>query len=1518
VRLSPAWTALAIVVAGLVVAGAAPTLGATVAVAPGSSSGAFPAYAAGPSVSVPVGISGNNSSANATGPGIFYTSEALPSAPLGQEACAFGSCFNISNDVSTTVTPHGLLVAAYTTLSDHSPCSSMRGSSVSNIALVTSSNSGATWSHAQYLGNPVCSQTGYPDAWEPSVASLANGTLVLAYVEYGLPFGSMPPLSQYSWPPTESRLVVTESYDNGAEWTLPTVLNISNPASAPPGLQFTPALPSIATIGQTIYLTWMSLTTENSAGSIALEVSTNGGAVWSPTVAVASGFEAGYSMDPQATIGPGGELVIAYTANVSQSSSFCGANGCVTYPNPVWEGSVWVAASGSNGTEFHYSMVAPNVPLGSPGWAPEQNPVSYGPFETPAPQIAYAPANRELYVAFTAGQIANGSTYCFYGQDGCLVDGLYFFNSSDGGTNWTYGNINDTVVNATAIDPSTFNLNATDSVTSVSIATVGEEVDLEAGYYDGTLCAFGTECGVQTEVVFSTTTEGRTFTAPATIAARYTPFADAWSGEYTSIAEMHVGPRFFWSLNSCPGYAASPCSGYPYSNLAVSQVEVSSYYNGSATATMSFVAHGVTGPANWTMSILGNLRAGPASRALSVSGIPTGYPIFFNVAGINTSTDAFYVFASGVSPQSPVTLHANVTVNVDFVRYVPVTVAYNVPDPSGEICQSTLGLFSGCPSFSPACLNEAFGGYYQQSCFSYFINPAPPAGVQWIPAGTSESYSIAPFPNPYCYYPNGGLFGDAFCDYYQFKLDPLGWAGAGPGSASTPGLNVTFTPQGPVTETASFLYTGLCIYYYDFYLGALQFSEFYGCQNVTAPLSIQENGLPNGDTWGVTLSGAAGNGTVSSFAGVPIINETADVGPAGISAWNVPSSSPGMVYVASISQASPMLLPVAGTIWVNYTLEPAADLSVPVQVQELGLPAGLAGNATLTDTADGVETSVSSGVLGGAVTLPGGTYTVNATPVVTTSGVSYYPAEIYASVGLAGEVNQSGVSPSTVNLEGPATITLAYGTEYWVGVTAGPGGTVSTPSQWVPAGGSLSLDATPDHGYSFLYWAGTGSGAAAGASADLAQVAILPGGPVTEFAVFGLTPPTAWTVTVVASGLPLDQEYSVTLGGTTFTGNGSFQIGNVSTGTYAVSVPTVSAAGTSLVRYLETGISATRGLAGDQLTVTADLILEPTFATQYLVAVSFTGSGNINMASGPAWYDDNTTLSITATPGPGQQFLGWWSSVGDNPSVLTSSSTELAIVIASSLNLVAEFGPAPPIAAATYALAVGETGLPSGTAWAFTLSPGAGASGTTSTLTSTGLNGTYTIDVPIVYASIGVRYVPATGSSQVLAVTADRNASVTFTAQVLVMVSASGGGTDSAGSWVGVGQSYALSAAPAPTGLVFLGWQGSGPGNYTGPNASANVVPSGPVTETATYGPAPAAASTSPSTPWTDYLAIGLVAVALLGVGVWQGLASARRRSPPPAQPPTTPSPSRASSGDVGAPASSSERSSLPSRWDES
>ena len=1429
--------------------------------------------------SVPVGISGNNSTANATGKGVFYNTTSLPAATLADQTCVYGSCYDTSNDVATTVTPSGLVVAAYTIFSDQSPCASLRPSSVSNIAVVTSATGGRTWSGIHYVGNPVCAQSGYPDAWQPTLATLSNGTLVLAYVEYGLPSGELP-LSV--WPPTESRLVLSESFDNGSAWSTPLVLNISNPSTAPPGLQFTPAFPSVATVGQTIYVTWMSLTTENAIGSVALMVSTNGGSSWSPTIPVASGYQAGYSMDPQATIGPGGELVIAYTANVTQSYGWCTPTFvCYDYFPPVWVGSVWVATSSTNGTVFNYSQVATNLVLGSPGWDPAQNPVSYSPFETPAPQVAYSNATGQLFVAFSAGQPANQSTYCYYGQDECFVQNVFFYNSSNGGSTWSPGAVNATVLNASDLDPSTFEPNATDSIGSVAIATSGDEVDLEASYYNGTLCA-GVTCGINTEVVFSTTDNGSTFTAPATIAADYTPYADAYAGEYTSIAEVNGNPRFFWTLSSCPGWSVSPCGPYPYSNLAASQVVVSQYFHGATSATLSFVSSGILPGTNWSVDVLGNERAGLENQTLQVSGVPLGVPIYFSASAASGPDVRYTVVTSGVSPASPVTLSANTTVQVPFERFVPVTIAYDLPNIQGPVCYN-YGEISGCPSFYPGCLGIPYGGNYTEACYSYYFNPVPPYGPTWVPAGALDTIGLTPF-NLTCYYPYGGAYGYTYCFIYDFYIDPLGWAGTGPGSVSTSSLNVSFVPEGPVTETASFLITGFCMWYYDYFPPGAPYIYNYGCGNFTGALTIEEQGLPAGTTWGVDLGGAAGTGSVTALAGQEIYNASADIGEATITPWTVPSSTPGEVWVGTPSIASPMLLPLTSAEVITYHLENLSSLVVPVQVDTLGLPGGIAGNATFTNEATGAMYNVSAGAGGASLELPGGDYLVNATTVATTDGAAYVPREVYGEFDVVGAANQSGTVPEAIELDGAATITLAYGAEYWVSTSAGPGGTVTPASEWVSAGSSVVLTATPNAGYNFLGWYGRGPGSTSGPEDGLARVAIQPSGPISELATFGPAPPPSYTVTVLPTGVPAGQSISVELGSTTYSGAGSFRISNLSAGTYQVTIPDVAAEGTSLERFVLSSLTASGGLNGNELTLSSDVSILPQFYTQYLVQVGTSGDGTLNVPSGSEWVTANATLAIQATPDPGWTFSGWWLSENDRPAALVSSSPDLAVLISTSATVIAAFSVAPVGAAASYTLTVNETGLPYGASWGFTLSGAPGLSGTAASLTESGLIGNHALDVGLVYSSLGFRYMPSAAGSQELAITANTTVTVAFTLQVLVTVSSAGSGSASGGGWTNTTQPVTISAASPPVGWQFVGWQGTGSGNYTGSALTATVTPTGPVTETATYAPIVTSTSSS-STPWTDYLAVGLVAAVLLGAGIAEGWLTGRKR-PPVSSPP--------------------------------
>jgi hypothetical protein len=1474
------------------------SFGAGIVVGAGPEAGASPAAAIAPS---PHGASASLAAAapsaplqpasNATGNGTFYTSHGLPTAPLVDQACAAGLCYNDSNDVSALVTSGGVIVAAYTTLTDKSPCASMRPYSVANIAFTTSADHGSTWSTPRYLGNPVCTgvSAGYSDAWEPTIASLSNGTLVLAYVEFNLTAGALPPLTSTSWPPVESRLVLTESYDGGAVWSTPAVLNVSNPPGAPPGLQYTPALPSLATSGNTIYLTWMSLSTENAIGAIALIVSSTGGRTWSPTVPVSEGTGAFYSMDPQVAVDPEGRVYIAYTSNISEESFLCGNFGCTFFENPVWLGSVWVASSYTNGTVFNYTMVASQIPLGTPAWDPVVNPVSFGPFELPAPQIAYDPTTDELFVAFVGGEVANNTQTCFESADECLVDNVYFYSSSDNDSSWQSGNIGTTLLNPDDIDPSTVAQNSTDSVTSVALAVADGTVYLEAGLYNGTVCFGVSPCGVETEVVVSSNDNGTTFTTPDILDADYTPYADAWNGEYGSVVILHGAPAYLWSSDGCPAWATTACGPYPSSSLAVSQVEISTLFTGVGV-TVSFTETGVPADVAWAVSVLGNYRTGAGGVTLAVSGVPTGYLTPWSVPGVYLPQIRYLPAPGGIAPASPQLLTKNLTVSVAFQEFVAVIITVNVPNIQGPECSPDVFGIGGCPAFYPSCLGTASypfnPGNEDPGCFSVFFNPQPPTGVQWQLVGQSESYYLINTPAWPCNYPYAGFFGYTFCTETNYTLSMLSWAGTGAGSVSTTSPNITFAPLGPVTETATMIITGACATEFENFSGTFYFDGTY-CYSYGEPLSIQEQGLPSGTEWGVTLGGASGSGDFSGSAGSPIVNPTAGVGVGTITPWSLPSTVGGKVWVGTVVQGSSIILPVSNPITVNYTLEPFADVSVPVSVSALGLPTGIEGNGTLTNTETGATTNVTFSHSATVVTVPAGDYLFSVPDVVTTGSVRYAPAEVYAVVALVNATNQSGLAPTALELDGPATLTAAYVPQYWLSVSAGPWGSVTPTSRWVSAGQGVELTATPDAGYVFLRWDGSGPGATSGDQATTADVVITPDGPVTEVATFELTPTPTWTVTVNESGLPVGQSYTVTLGSQSYSGTGVFPITNLSSGSYALGFPDVLGSGSTIVRYVLASVTASAGLGAGSLDVTASLTLSPVYLPQFYVSIAVLGSGTVSSSPGGPWQPGSALFSSTATPAVGNVFVGWLGSVNGSSSVLITTSPTLSVTLNGSLDLIAQFAPAAKVIPPSYSLTIVQQTLPAGTTWQVALSPGHGAAGVGPSIVLTGLNGTYTLAFPTVFTSPGVRYVASFsgGSSQTISANATLN--VTYTEEFLVTLAVAGNAAVTNESWATAGASMSLQAPVSPTvGWQFQGWQGNGPGSYSGPNATQSFVVSGPVTETATYGPATTSSGTAP-VPVSDWVIFAVIVGVLAIVGIAEGLVAGRRRRP--RQPQLTP-----------------------------
>ncbi|MCI4337044.1 MAG: hypothetical protein L3K17_07640, partial [Thermoplasmata archaeon] len=192
-------------------------------VAPGQSRGSAP----GP-VGADLGPSASHTAAGRSGAisPTYFQSQTIP-LPSNSSCTSVGfggGCFNATVEPSINYTSTGLVAMAYTALANATPCPNSSGGAQSVVGFTTAAAPGHAWSSPAYLADPVCSTARqYSSAWQPTLTSLANGTLVLAYIQYNMTSASIPTLDCSSVP--YDRLVVTRSFNNGTTWTTPLVLN---------------------------------------------------------------------------------------------------------------------------------------------------------------------------------------------------------------------------------------------------------------------------------------------------------------------------------------------------------------------------------------------------------------------------------------------------------------------------------------------------------------------------------------------------------------------------------------------------------------------------------------------------------------------------------------------------------------------------------------------------------------------------------------------------------------------------------------------------------------------------------------------------------------------------------------------------------------------------------------------------------------------------------------------------------------------------------------------------------------------------------------------------------------------------------------------------------------------------------------------------------------------------------------------------------------------------------------------
>ncbi|MGI0139796.1 MAG: InlB B-repeat-containing protein [Thermoplasmata archaeon] len=1427
-------TLSALVPLGAFQGGGAPALAGGSAAPSASSSSPSPAIAAAALPTSPAMPAPTPSASPATssGPGTFYTNTPIPFAPAANDSCVYSGwapCFNNTGSPSIVSTPSGVIASAYTAFTNVSACPQSSNWTISNIGIVVSTNGGANYGAPSYLNNPGCSDpSNFTSAMTPSIAALADGTLVLSYIEYNISQSGC--ANWYYFPALSAcyvsadRLVVMESSDNGTTWGAPTVVNTSyNPSFN--ATSWMPAQPTLATFGNTIYLawtnfTWVTFASTAEAPSVGLNmvVSADGGSTWGAPISLP--VEVGdyfavpswMAYSPALAVAANGTLYVAYSTNLTGTSQICVGSTCVyIYPDATMD--VVVARSVDNGTTFALSTVASAVPVMDNGVTWTRGGGYEDSLWAPQPAITTDPLSGNVYVAYAGAAIG---TICYSPTDCALTESfenVYAASSTTGGESWSA---------PVALGDSWLGLHGSANnsryLFTPSIGVANGTVYVNALTEDDTVCSYqfgyGYPCGERSDLVFASYDNGSTFTAgvpPYPIAPIYD--YPLWDGVYSSMTIYNGQPFIAWTAPAC--WTPGGCDGSGGST----QVVISTPFEGLGVS-VTFVESGLPLSTVWSASVSGNVRSGSAGTALSVSGVPIGSTEVWVVPWVNVSYGVAYLPTLNLS--SPGNFTGNTTILVTFDEYVLLNVV-TVPPPS-----STYNPFY--------CGGSAAG--YGDYCTNMQVTPNP--GTTWQPYGSPISYSIL----------DGGL--PSTC-YFCTNLSFASWTGSGLGSWNTTAPNGTAVLYGPVNESANFNVLGTC---YG--------SGFGSCTPALYEYNFTEVGLPVNTTWSVTLNGSVNSsaGSANSSA-LPYLTFAAPEGPLPFTIWSVPYNAT-YSYVGTASYPSPVGAFQGGREMVTFSLEANAGSPFVVQIAATGIPSGTTSWGLNTNSGQFGIASATSPLL----TFAGGTISLNASPIYTPSGTGALISSFTVHPQIVGGANFTVSPGASFTLAGPAVISANYLPQYWISVsTAGAGGSIVQPSQWVAAGGSSNYTAVAATGYAFAGWSGTGSGSV---SSLAPTITVSPNAPVTEVASFVRVIPT-WTVNVTAAGLPSGQPFTVGVGNLSYSGSVAFAVGGLLSGNYSVSAPTVVPNGTVGVRYVVSSITSTLPYSAGSLIVESNGTLTVHYAVEYTLTISTGPDGSVSPAAGTSWQESGATVSLTATPSTGYLSTGW---VGTGIDSVTSSAPSITLNLSGPITESASFVLRPTIPPQTYNVTVAPTGLPAGLQWS--VSTGAMGVQGSGALVLSGLNGTYVLAVPTVTPALGIRYVPSNSGSFTVDATSNMSVNVTFTEQFFVTVSSSIGGTvGPASAWVNSGTSIALTALANSTGYVFSNWTGSGPGAYTGTVENRTITPTGAVSEIAAFSPLAGGSSSASSIPtWVPIAAL----VALVVVGFFVGMLLVRGR----------------------------------------
>jgi Divergent InlB B-repeat domain len=841
----------------------------------------------------------------------------------------YSNCYGGAQNPSLLNLANGDLGVSYSTFTmNQTGCTQYSTAVVSRVGFQVSSDSGASFGPAQYLGNETCS---YLQAIEPSFAVSNAGTVYGTFVQenattrnnsLGL---SLP--TDY-WNRTADALGFTRSTDNGTTFSPVTTLSAAGSADI--------ARPQLATLGQSIYIVydhfnnWTNLTLNQSrfypfpsAHPIAVELiySSDGGVTWNgPYTLPGLNGSAGYnSFSPVISVNSAGELAVAYATGRTCFYGFFGT--CEVYGD-----AAVVATSTTNGTTWSAPAVLGIVgETHRMGYNNETSPHFW--FDGYAYQFQTSP---ELAVAWsdtsaTTLYAAWAGEYSYTGLFGISFgySGVFTAASTNGGSTWT---------NGTAAAP-TYGLFGTDEYNFDPALTVHAGRAYLTYTNENESYCFGVTCSPFAEHFsywMSNSTNG-TGWAPRTYLAEdptlYSETQLAWVGYNDAIAYTSAGPVASFSQ---PQFFLSTFGSAVHTN-ANNSTAYEYWYNNTGQSDLT-VALPWTGP---TVAV-----------NVSESGLPAGTPWSFNFTGYTFSSNVTTVVVHGVPVGQEMYYDVTTFVSAGFwARYAPLFGA------SGVVAFTTTGNITVTFALEYGIQLYLNPISIPQMYFNEYIGPTY---FYWDHYGNNLNAYSEPFP---WYVPKGSVVTFNTFSLNSAPLAPIAYTGFGNGSSTVVGSSTSMTVNGPINETIWF---GV--------LGAY-------------PVTFVPTGLPATSVYSFTFGGTvySGNGTQA----VTVANVSS--GAHALSTIVANSSLAGWEYFGQASSGASVIVPNEIKVFLNFS---AVDVGAPAGLVTFHAN-GLAVGDFWTIAFNGSQYGSSTPWIN--VTAHPGTYTVAAFPVpASANGTSAY------------------------------------------------------------------------------------------------------------------------------------------------------------------------------------------------------------------------------------------------------------------------------------------------------------------------------------------------------------------------------------------------------------------------------------------------------------------------------------------------------------------------------------------------